>query len=43
MRGYFTTTLERTEAIFRDGWKDLYEFFNMRGVYLATIQLVLLR
>jgi hypothetical protein len=42
MRCFFTTSLERTEAIFRDGWTDLYDqssLFGWRGVYFATIQL----
>jgi hypothetical protein len=39
MRVYWTTTVARTEAIFRDGFTDLYEEFGREGVYFATQQL----
>jgi hypothetical protein len=28
--------VEHTEAIWRDGWADLYEEFGMKGVYFTT-------
>jgi hypothetical protein len=39
MRVYLTTTVPRADAIFRDGFTDLYEEFGMQGVYLATVPL----
>jgi hypothetical protein len=39
VRGYFTTSVERTRSIFRDGWADIYEEFGTEGVYLSTLPL----
>jgi hypothetical protein len=39
MRGYLTTTVATVDAIFRDGFVDLYEFGGVRGVWLADHQL----
>jgi hypothetical protein len=39
MRCYFTTTVAKTEAIWREGWIDLYAEFGLEGVYFSTIPL----
>jgi hypothetical protein len=38
-RAYLTTTVPGADAVFRDGFTDLYEEFGRRGVYLATVPL----
>lgn len=39
MRAYFTTTVEETKAIWRDGFRDLHHEFGMKGVWFASEQL----
>jgi hypothetical protein len=42
MRVYFTTMVPTVEAIFHNGFSDLYEQFGRHGVYFSTVQLCVL-